>query len=391
MSNDQEPSDNEALCRAYFQSILDSTTGAVVLIAVDGTIKAFNQQAVADSLHYTAFPLEVGRLLVDYVVGDEKQSMQRHFEQAIQGQPVRELITIKGITAIEQWHEVSYTPIKDTAGHILGVCLHTQNVEYRQKMEQTLRNSEQQLQQAQKMSSIGRMASSVAHDFNNYLVGIMGYAQMLQDTLPPDSHNKHLADEIFRFSEKAGDLAQQLLKLSRKSLFHEQDMDLNELLRNLTLLLEHLVGSKIQLQMQLAANLPLFHADPNQIEQVILNLVINARDAMNQGGELRLSTFCQHLSQPLSLESFEPLKKGCYLCIQFQDTGLGIAPEHQNLIFEPLFTTKSEGQGTGLGLAVASNIVKHYQGAIQVSSEFGQGTTFTIWLPIQSGEVGFLF
>jgi PAS domain S-box-containing protein len=246
---------------------------------------------------------------------------------------------------------------------------------------------EQQLRQVQKMEAVGQLAGGVAHDFNNLLVVMRGNAELL--LLKPQQHSPATLEclkQITAASERAANLTRQLLAFSRKQVMHAQSLPLNDVIGNLTKMLNRIIGEQIKLQCQFAPGLPYVHADPGMLEQVLLNLVLNARDAMLQGGELKITTERVTLTGDCIVQNPEA-RAGEFICLTVQDNGVGIPPENLPLIFEPFFTTKGPGQGTGLGLATVYGIVKQHQGWIEVSSQRGSGSSFKVYLPAMATPV----
>ena len=240
---------------------------------------------------------------------------------------------------------------------------------------------EEQLRQAQKMEAIGQLAGGVAHDFNNLLAVIRGNADL---ALMHDPHLIHGVAEnlkqITTATERASNLTRQLLAFGRKQVLHPQPLDLNSLIANLGKMLRRVIGEDIRLQCDYDPQPQFVHADAGMLEQVILNLVVNARDAMPKGGQLTLNS--APISLPAAAASLAPeAQAGDFVCLQVADTGQGIAPEHLARIFEPFFTTKAPGKGTGLGLAMVYGIIKQHRGWIEVDSRPGAGSTFKIFLP----------
>ncbi|HKW28598.1 MAG TPA: PAS domain S-box protein, partial [Verrucomicrobiae bacterium] len=239
---------------------------------------------------------------------------------------------------------------------------------------------ESQLRQSQKMQAFGQLAAGVAHDFNNILTVIQGNVSLLQmGTLTPDEQSSANA-EIFRAANRAANLTRQLLTFSRRQPMQPADLDLNEVVANVTKMLRRLIGEDIALETRYAPGGAPIHADPGMLEQILMNLAVNARDAMPKGGRLTVETapitlndttrFTKHTARP-----------GDFVRLSITDTGCGVAPEHLPHLFEPFFTTKDVGKGTGLGLATVFGIVEQHQGWIEVESHLNQGTTFHVYFP----------
>jgi PAS domain S-box-containing protein len=239
---------------------------------------------------------------------------------------------------------------------------------------------EEQLRQAQKMEAIGRLAGGIAHDFNNLLCIITGYTALVVGSLPPDDTAGEFLDEVAKAAERATALTQQLLAFSRKQMLVPRVLNLNTLLTDLDKMLRPLLGEDVELSLSLGAALHSIKADQNQIEQILMNLAVNARDAMPRGGRLSIATANVALDAE-SLRDSPEIAPGDYVCLEVSDTGCGMDREVLGHLFEPFFTTKEQGKGTGLGLATVFGIVKQSSGHIHVQSAPGQGTTFRIYLP----------
>jgi two-component system cell cycle sensor histidine kinase/response regulator CckA len=250
----------------------------------------------------------------------------------------------------------------------------------RKQTEEALRQSEDYLRQSQKMEAVGRLAGGVAHDFNNLMTVIMGRSELLMTGLPDADPLRRNADEIKRTAERAVTLTQQLLAFSRKQVLTPKVLDLNVVVANMDRMLRRLIGEDIDLVTVLGPALDRVRADPGQIEQVIMNLAINARDAMPSGGKLTIETANADLDHAYARRHAAVLP-GPYVMLSVSDNGTGMTAETQSHIFEPFFTTKDQGKGTGLGLSTVYGIVKQSEGYIWVYSEPGWGTTFKIYLP----------
>lgn len=239
---------------------------------------------------------------------------------------------------------------------------------------------EEKLRQAHKMEAVGRLAGGVAHDFNNLLTVILGYSQILADSIPARSRLAESTAQIKSAADRAAGITRQLLAFSRKQVLSPRITSLNDIMLNLDSLLRRLIGEDIEVLTIPANDLGSVKADPGQIEQVIMNLALNARDAMPHGGKLTLETANAELDEAYS-EDHQPIKPGAYVMLAVSDTGTGMTPEVQARVFEPFFTTKEVGKGTGLGLSMVYGIVKQSGGFIWVYSEPDRGTTFKIYFP----------
>jgi len=279
----------------------------------------------------------------------------------------------------DRWLETHAYPSPD------GLAVYASDITDRRRLEE-------QLRQAQKMEAVGRLAGGVAHDFNNVLTGIKGYAEFLIRELAEGDPRRHDAEEIRRAADRAADLTRQLLVFSRKQVLQPRRLDLTVVLAEMERMLRRLIGEDIELVTRNDIDLWPVHADPGQLEQVILNLAVNARDAMPRGGRLILETRNVVLDADaaaglegavvtLSGSSSGSPRPGKYVCLLVSDTGCGIPPEIRDRIFEPFFTTKDAGKGTGLGLSTVYGIVVQSGGFIRLDSREGEGTTFKIYLP----------
>ena len=242
---------------------------------------------------------------------------------------------------------------------------------------------EEQYRQSQKMEAIGQLAGGIAHDFNNILTIILGHASLLTLT-PLDSKQMVSAQQIKLASERAAGLTRQLLAFGRKQIFSPRPTDLNRVVGNMTEMLARLLGEDISLQITMSSDSAIIEADPSMLEQILLNLAVNSRDAMPRGGRLAIRINRREIDTSHLRKSIEAIP-GQFVCLTHTDTGGGIPPENLSRIFEPFFTTKELGKGTGLGLATVYGIVKQHHGWVEVESELGTGTTFQIYFPAAVG------
>ncbi|MFW8601616.1 response regulator [Desulfobacterota bacterium M19] len=244
---------------------------------------------------------------------------------------------------------------------------------------------EAQLRQSQKMEAVGHLAGGIAHDFNNILTAIMGYGNLLAEMVGEQSDLKPLIDPILRSAERAADLTRQILAFSRKQRLSPKKIELNSLIDGIHNLMRRLIGEDIAIKINYSAREIFVVVDPGQIEQVLMNLCTNARDAMPQGGTLSIATSVVELDEH-DAGLHELAEPGAYALISLSDTGRGIDEETRRMIFEPFFTTKVVGKGTGLGLSIVYGIIKQHKGQITVYSESGIGTTFKIYLPLPASQ-----
>ncbi|MHB8066914.1 MAG: hybrid sensor histidine kinase/response regulator [Desulfobaccales bacterium] len=279
------------------------------------------------------------------------------------------------------WIQERSRIICDSQGDFAYISGVFYDITHTKETEEALRQSQEQLLQAQKMEAVGRLAGGVAHDFNNLLTGIIGYAELLLLRSDPYDPHRREVEEIRKAGERAASLTRQLLAFSRKQILQPKNLNLNTVVRDMEKLLQRLIGEDIYLVANLEAGLGSVEADPAQIEQVIINLAVNARDAMPDGGKLTIETANVELDGAYGYRdvNFQP---GAYVMLAVSDNGEGMDEETMAHIFEPFFTTKSSNRGTGLGLSTVYGIVKQSGGYIWVYSEPKWGTTFKVYLPL---------
>jgi two-component system cell cycle sensor histidine kinase/response regulator CckA len=245
---------------------------------------------------------------------------------------------------------------------------------------------EKQLQQAQKFEAIGQLAGGIAHDFNNMIGAILGWAELGSEETSPDSRVHSHFQKVRQQAERAAALTRQLLAFARRQILEPRNIDLNQAVREVLSLLEKVIGGDIELETRLAPDLAVVRADPTQVEQVLMNLCLNARDAMPQGGRLRIET-ANVESDAESTRQLVCAHSGPFICLTVSDTGVGMDAATLDRIFEPFFTTKGTGKGTGLGLATVYGIVKQHNGFVHVTSELGLGSSFYVYLPVSQSPV----
>jgi PAS domain S-box-containing protein len=269
--------------------------------------------------------------------------------------------------------DATITPVRDATGSIVNYVCVARDVTHEVDLEE-------QLRQSQKMEAIGQLAGGIAHDFNNLLTAILGNSEMLLASMHAEDERRADLEEIRQAGARAAALTRQLLAFSRRQVLEPVVLDLNEVIVNVTKMIKRLLGEHVELTLDLAEGLGSVHADPGQLEHVIINLAVNARDAMPKGGKLLIETLNADLDETY-VASHAPVVPGPYVMIAISDNGVGMDEQTRLRVFEPFFTTKESGKGTGLGLSTVYGIVKQSSGYIWVYSEPGKGTSFKIYLP----------
>ncbi len=334
--------------------------------------------SIEECIGKTDFELFPRELAESYIAGDREVISTGRKKQG-----EAPITTPDGI----RWHLYYKTPLYDEQGRVVGTTGIAQDITERKEAEEARAKLEAQLQQAQKMESVGRLAGGVAHDFNNLLTAIIGNAELgLMKSDPTHPLHAYLL-EIRKAAERSADLTRQLLAFARKQTIAPKMLNLNETVASMLKMLQRLIGENIDLNWQPEKDLWPVKLDPSQIDQILANLCINAGDAISGVGKITIETgnssfdenYCAHHA------GFVP---GEYVLLAVSDNGCGMDKETLAVIFEPFFTTKGFGKGTGLGLATVYGIIKQNNGFINVYSEPGQGTTFRIYLPRYPGEAG---
>ena len=297
---------------------------------------------------------------------------------------LNELIRIEGFDGSERVILNSAVPIMGVGGTIEGAIVLNQDVTAQRAAEEALRRSEEQLRQAQKMEAVGQLAGGIAHDFNNLLTAILSYCELLLEEVRQGDPIRSDVEQIRQAGQRAAGLTRQLLAFSRRQVLQPKVLSLNTVAESTEGMLRRLVGADIVLEIRGEPGLWYVFADPGQIEQVMMNLVVNARDAMPHGGRITIATRNRELRAD-SPDRPNGVRPGSYVALQVSDTGVGIEPANHARIFEPFFTTKEPGKGTGLGLSTVYGIAQQSGGHVSVESAPGKGATFTILLPRHLG------
>lgn len=336
-------------------------------------------------LHYSPEDL-LGRDAFQLIPEEDRHEIQRIFKGAVRSESTFHApFRIRHRDGSYRWVDSTARAYRTAQDQVMAVLI-SRDITERRRAEDALRQSEDRLRQAQKMEAIGRLAGGIAHDFNNLLTAIIGYGDLLLEELGAEHPGRDDAEEILKAADRAGGLTRQLLAFSRRQVLQPKVLDVNALVADLDRMLRRLIGEDIELRSVLDGELGQVKADPGQLEQVVLNLVVNARDAMPRGGRITLSTANVDVRES-NLDDDGAVPPGSWVTLRVSDTGMGMDPSTLSRVFDPFFTTKAPGEGTGLGLSTVIGIVSQSGGHIGVKSELEQGTTFTLSLPRVSEEL----
>ena len=358
--------------RSQLASIVDSSEDAIISKKLDGTILSWNRSA--ERMYGYGAKEVIGRSITMIAPKDRPDEIPGILERIRRGERIEHYETVR-VTKDGRHLDVSLSisPLHNATGEIVGASAIARDITAQKR-------TEQQLRQAQKIEAIGRLAGGVAHDFNNILGIITACTEFLRDRIAPDTGPRQYLDNIQEAAERGASLTRQLLVFGRRQAAQPQILDLNERLREISKLLRPLMGDDVAVVIKTKSPLAVVAADPNQLDQVVLNLAVNARDAMLHGGKFILETDTVDLDEAFARQH-PPMTAGKYVMLAVSDNGSGMDEVTVSRIFEPFFTTKEAGKGTGLGLATVYGIIRQSGGHIWVYSEPGRGTTFRIYLP----------
>jgi two-component system cell cycle sensor histidine kinase/response regulator CckA len=356
-----------------FRLISENAADMIAVVDPDGR-RLYNSPAYARILGLSEGDL-AGTSFFDPVHPDDRSVAEQAMKQAKGTSPggtVQYRMRHKDGT----WHviESGASAILNLHGKVEKFVIVNRDVSEQRQLEEKFR-------QAQKMEAVGRLSGGVAHDFNNLLGVIIGYAEFLQENLDPENSLRSSVDEILKAGKRAASLTRQLLAFSRQQVLDPKVLDLNAVVSDMDKMLRRLIGEDIELSTVLGADLGRLKADQGQLEQVLLNLVVNARDAMPQGGKLLIDAQNMEMDEAFVRRYPYPVQPGPYVCLTVTDSGIGMDAETKARAFEPFFTTKEKGKGTGLGLSTVYGVVKQSGGYIDIYSSPGAGTSFKIYLP----------
>ncbi|MEY2447532.1 MAG: hypothetical protein QOH79_1008 [Acidimicrobiaceae bacterium] len=374
-------------------AIVESSDDAIVGKSLDGVITAWN--AAAEHMYGYSVDEIIGHNISELIPPDQVDELSPILERVSQGERVEHFETKrvrKDGTILEL--SVTLSPIRDDTGTVTGASTVARDLTELRKAEAEHLELEDRLRQSERLESLGQLAGGVAHDFNNLLAGIMNYASLISSCLQDEMTLRGLsdddafvsvvqdADEITKVAKRAAALTHQLLIFSRREIVQAEVLDLNAIVSEIETLLRTTVPENVELRLRLAPDLPLIKADRSQIDQVFMNLAVNARDAMPDGGELEIETATFEVDQQYA--RINAINAGTYVRLTVSDTGTGMTREVVARTFEPFFTTKPKGEGTGLGLATVYGIVRQAGGDVSIYSEPGLGTTVRVNLPVTS-------
>ncbi|HET7229654.1 MAG TPA: PAS domain S-box protein [Longimicrobium sp.] len=363
----------------HFRSLIENAHDIITVLEGDGDVR-FVSPSVERTLGYARERL-AGVYLFELVHPDDVPAVLEVFDRAIRspGEPQWLEFRIRHAGGSYRVLEAICTSLLHDPA-VAGIVVNSRDVTDRRNAEEALRLSQQQLLQAQKMDAVGRLAGGVAHDFNNLLTAIRGNAELLLFDIPAGDPRREDVEEIRKAADRAAALTRQLLAFSRRQVLQPRVLDLNDVVQEMERMLRRLIGEDVELVTRLAPGVEQVRADPGQVEQVVLNLAVNARDAMPGGGKLIVETANAELDEEMK-RTHPYVVPGRYVMLCVSDTGQGMDPETRERAFEPFFTTKPAGRGTGLGLSTVYGIVKQSGGFIWLDSELGRGTRVRIYLP----------
>jgi two-component system, cell cycle sensor histidine kinase and response regulator CckA len=364
----------------YFRALIESASDIITVLDGDGIIR-YESPSIERIFGYSQDEL-IGKNIFDLIHPDDLSSIQNIFISGLENPGVTYFIECRFRHKNGSWQLLEATGINllnDPA--ISGIIVNSRDITNRKQAEKALYESELMLRQAQKMEAIGRLTGGVAHDFNNLLTAILGNTQLALSKIPTNDPVRNRLVEIEKASNRAAVLTSQLLAFSRRQRLERHNINLNDSIAEIIKLLQRIIGEDIEMSVKCASNLWSVYADPAQVEQVVMNIVVNARDAMPQGGKLIIETRNIELDESY-YRPYPYIPAGKYAQIRISDSGIGMDAETKSHIFEPYFTTKELGKGTGLGLPMVYGIVKQHEGFINVQSELGQGSVFEVFFPI---------
>jgi hypothetical protein len=365
----------EAALRASeerFRALVENSSDALLLVDAEGRV-AYISPSSSRHLGWGSDEM-LGQSIFDFLHPDDRDAMSVKLAEVLRspGKPVTQDIRLQH--ADGSWRAIESIAVNRLSDpSVEAIVVNARDITDRRKLEEQLRH-------AQKMEAVGQLAGGIAHDFNNLLTAILGYCNLMRDDMPAEDPLRADLDEIHTAGERAASLTRQLLAFSRRQMLQPQVVDMNSVVQQLEKLLRRLISENVELVTALAHDLLSVRVDPASIEQILVNLTVNARDAMPHGGRLTIETANVDLDETFAV-AHVPMKPARYVMLAVGDTGEGMDADTQARVFEPFFTTKEQGKGSGLGLATVYGMVKQSGGYIWVYSEPGHGTVFKVYFP----------
>jgi PAS domain S-box-containing protein len=361
-----------------YHEIVEATESPICAFDTDYRIVAFNKAHNDEFRRVNGFDTKVGEVFFELFPADQQDTMRGLMTRALTGESFTVVEEFGRPEFGQPFWEISYTPLRDTDGRIVGAFHQARDISSRLLAEAELESTQDALRQSQKMDAMGQLTGGVAHDFNNLLTPIIGSLDLLVRKGVGNERERRLIDGALQSAERARTLVQRLLAFARRQPLQPTPVDVSALVASLVGLIESTLGPTIDLRIEVPTNLPPAKADPNQLEMALLNLAVNARDAMPDGGELTIVATRDSVRPPHPLG----LKLGHYVRLGVRDTGLGMDEATLRRATEPFFSTKGVGKGTGLGLSMVHGLAAQLGGGLSIASTPGEGSMIDLWLPV---------
>nr|WP_283938203.1 PAS domain-containing protein [Sphingomonas brevis] len=370
--------------RKLLAELVEGTDAVVQVVDPSFRILAINRAALDEYERIHGIRPKVGDSKLDLIKDKPEayEQMRRIWQRALNGEAFTEVAEVDGQRS-SRFFEMKFSPLYGPGGELIGAYQFANDVTDRLRGQQQLAEATARMHEMAKLETLGQLTGGVAHDFNNLLTPIVGALDMLRRQHESDERSSRLISGAMQAAERAATLVQRLLSFARRQHLEARTVDVKLLVEGMHDLMQRTIGPHIAVRVETAANLPAARVDPGQLELALLNLAVNARDAMPGGGQLRL-TLDQAEVRPLDNDSLDP---GIYIRLSVSDTGVGMDEATLHRAIEPFFTTKGQGEGTGLGLSMVHGLAAQSGGALRISSKVGKGTIAELWLPAATGEV----
>lgn len=371
----------EALAgRRLWAEVIEATDAFIQVLDTDLRFLAINRASVTEYQRRLGVSPKVGDPLPTLLghLPEERKAVTALWQRALAGESFTVTIELADTTNDRRWYEIKFSPLHDASGHLVGATQIAYDVTEREARQQELASAQAQLYEMQKLETIGQLTGGVAHDFNNLLTPIMGSLDMLQRRVAGDVRAERQVSAGLQAAERAKTLVARLLSFARRQLLETRAVDIPSLVQGMTDLITRTIGLQVRVVIDVPADLPAVQVDPNQLELALLNLAVNARDAMPGGGTLTVAA----QTRIVAAGDAVGLTPGCYVCLSVADTGIGMDAETMRRAIEPFYSTKGVGKGTGLGLSMVHGLAAQSGGRLMLSSTPGAGTRADIWLPV---------